>query len=252
MITFYFNNLLDDAALDATSQNNQFKLANLKDARRTKVYRSLTNNDDVILDVGQQELADSFFIVDNKLENFGINSIQLSASNALSFSPDLIDESVTLDYKNGQGLLEFNEVSARYYRLSLSSTLGYCELANFFIGKKLGLLDNKSINFGWTHREDELLNKSFNQFGQQFTDIITTRKIFNISFSLLNKDQLEQLDQLYDYCGTVKPFWVKIGCPSMSNELARFSGMVFLTSKPTKTNTFFNRYSLSMELREAT
>jgi hypothetical protein len=251
MIKFYFNNLLTGAQITTTTENAQFKAGNVRDDRRTKVYRSLSNSDSLTIDIGENAAMDSFFIVDNPKDGFGVNALSIHASSSPSFSPDLLNESVSLSYKYGQGFLKFDEISARYFKIEASSSLPYCELSNFFIGKEMELIDDKSINFGWTHQEDELINKSFNRYGQQFSDLIGTQRIFNLSFTNLTKDQLQQLDEMFDYCGTHTPFFTRIGCPDIQNELERYAGMVFMVNKPTKTNTFFNRYSLSMTLREA-
>jgi hypothetical protein len=251
MIKFYYNNLLDDAGLDPTSENAQFPASNIQDNRRTKVFRSTSNEDDLVLDFGANEDIDSFFIVDNHQDGFGISDLTIKLNSTTSFATPLATHEIDLNNKFGQGFKKFNSVSARYMKMELDSTLGYCELANFFIGKELELIDGKSINFGWTHQDRELINKSFNRNGQQFSDLIGTQKVFNVSFTNLTKDQLEQLDNMYDQCGTFKPFFVRIGCPDITNQLERYSGMVYLSNKPTKTNTFFNRYGLSMEMVEA-
>lgn len=248
MIKFYYNNIALDSNLSATTENAQFKASNIKDDRRTKVYRSTSNSDTLTLDFGDTQEIDSFFIVDNPQVGFGINSLIIEASQSLSFDPLVLQETVSLNNKYGQGLVEFDAVNARYFRLRMESSLDYCEISNFFIGKKL---EPKGINFGWTHKEDELINKSFNRYGQQFSDLIDTFKEFDIAFSQLTKDQLAEIDAMTDTVGTFKPLFVNIGCPDIQNELERFRGMVYINRKPTKTNTFFNRYSLSMTLREA-
>ena len=252
MIKFFWNNLVTDSGKILSSPNAQFPASNLIDSRRTKVVRTTSNSDTLIFDFGASEEIDSVFVVDNPIDGFGINSLSASASEAPSFIPDFLNLPVTLNNKYGQGLLEFAPVTARYFRLTMGSTLGYCELSKIFIGKKLELIDGKSINFGWTHKEEEIITKSFNRYGQQFTDLVGVFKEFNISFSNLTKDQLEQIDEMTDYVGTALPFFVAIGCPDITNNLERYAGMVYLNSKPTKTNTFFNRYSLTMSLREAT
>ena len=252
MIKFFWNNLVSYSGKIVTNPNAQFPASNLIDSRRTKVVRTTTNSDTVTFDFGVSSEIDSVFIVDNPIDGFGVTSVVVSASESPSFIPDLVNLPVSLNSKYGQGLLEFSTVTARYARLTLGSTLGYCELSKVFIGKKLELIDGKSINFGWTHKEEEIISKSFNRYGQQFTDLIGGFKEFNISFSNLTKDQLEQIDEMTDYVGTALPFFVSIGCPDITNSMERFAGMVYLNTKPTKTNTFFNRYSLTMSLREAT
>jgi hypothetical protein len=250
MIKFYYNNLVKDSGLTASTENAQFPASNVKDDRRTKVFRSTTNSDTLDLDFGVSEKINSFYIVDHPKDGFGITTLKIQASQSPTFSVLLLDEDVDLDEKFGQGYLEFTEVEARYFRLIMTSTLGYCEVSNFFVGSKLVLKNEKSINFGWTHQEQELINKSFNQIGQLFADKIAVRMEYNFSFSNLDKDQLEEINGLLDYVGTHRAFFVRIGCPSMTNEINRFGSMVFLNEKPTKPNTFFGRYQCSFTVFE--
>lgn len=251
MIKFFWNNLVDGAQITATTTNAQFPLSNLKDPRRTKVYRSTSNSDSVTFDFGQTENIDSVFAVGNPIDGIGFTAASLDAGATSVFSPDLLSASLDISAKYNEGFKEFTQVSTRFFRVNLTSTAGYCELANLFVGKSLTLIDDKSINFGWTHQEQELSRNSENPYGQVFSDLIGTRKVFNISFTNLTKDQLEQIDEMTDWTGLTRPFWVAIGCPDITNSLERFRGMVYLERKPTKTNTFFNRYGLSMTLREA-
>ena len=252
MIRFYYNNLLNDAAIQTSTENAQFPKSNVRDERRSKVFRSTTNTDTMTLDFGVNEAIDSFFIVDNPQDGFGINTLSLSASSVPTFTPDLLSAaSVSLDNKFGQGFLSFNEISARYFRLSATSTLGYCELSNFFVGKEFRLKDDKSINFGWTYEESQIVNQSVNKIGQRFSDLIGSQRKFTCSFTNLDKDHIEELNEMIDYVGTHRPFWINIGCPSMNNELPRFRGMVYLDSIPRFTNTFFNRYQTSLTMSEA-
>jgi len=52
--------------------------------------------------------------------------------------------------------------------------------------------------------------------------------------------------------GSTKPFYVAIDCDNIIDDKRRFAGMVYLNSVPNITNTNFARYSISMQLEEAT
>src|SRR5690554_1535884 len=122
MIKFYFNNLLTGAQIITTTENAQFKAENVRDDRRTKVYRSLSNNNSLTIDIGESAAMDSFFIVDNPKDGFGVDSLSIHASSSPSFSPDLLNETISLSVKYGQGFLKFDPISARYFKIEATST----------------------------------------------------------------------------------------------------------------------------------
>jgi hypothetical protein len=251
-IKFYSGNLVDQATLSASTENALFPLENLQDPRRTKVFRSTTNSDTVVLDFQETSDVDSVFIVSNPIDGFGISTLAIDLNATNSWGAPAYSDTVTWSTVHGLGYNEFAATqSYRFARLSLTSTLGYCELSKLFIGKKISLLNDRSINYGWSYVSKDNSRTQENRYGQRFSDVINRQRQFNISFSNINKDQLDQIFEIYDDKGLTKPFFVRIGCDEMISDKRRFSGMVYLNSIPQITNRFFNNYSLSMTLEEA-
>jgi hypothetical protein len=251
MISFYIDNLIDKATLTPSSVNAQFPANNLKDSRRTKVFRTNNFSDNLVIDFQETSSVDSFIIMDNWKDGFGVSTLSLQLNPVDNWATPLFQTPITYSIKHGISINEFTPVSGRFARLVMSSTLDYCELSKIFIGKKLTIGNDRSINFGWTYVDNDLSSKASNRYGQLFFDKNTRQKQFNISFSLLTKDAMDDIFQIYDKMGETKPFYVSIGCDNMNNEKERFQGMVYMNSIPTITNTNFNRYSLSMSLIEA-
>lgn len=251
-IKFYSGNLVDQASLASSSENALFPLTNLQDARRTKVFRSNSNADTVVLDFQQTSDIDSLFVASNPFDGFGVSTISIDLNATNSWGAPAYSDTLTWSTIHGVGYNEFTVMqSYRFARLSLASTLGYCELSKLFIGKKISLLNDRSINYGWNYQSKDNSKIQENRYGQKFSDVINRQRVFDISFSNINKDQLDQLFEIYDDKGLTKPFFVRIGCDEMINEKRRFAGMVYLNSIPQITNRFFNNYSLSMTLEEA-
>lgn len=213
--------------------------------------RTNSNSDNLILDFQETSEIDSVFIVDNPRSGFGISTLTFDLNATANFATPAYSDSLTFSPKFGNGWKEFTQKDYRFMRINMTSSLGFCELSKLFVGKKIELLNNKSINFGWTYQDKEISTKKENRYGQIFTDVISRQKQFNIAFSNLNKDQLDQIFEFYDTKGTTKPFFVRIGCADMANNLERYAGMVYMTAIPVITNTRFNKYSLSMTLEEA-
>lgn len=251
-IRFYSHNLVDQAVITPSTVNAQFPASNLVDPRRTKLFRSNTASDEIVFDFGETSDVNSFFIVDNPLDGFGVSTLSLEFNGTNTWGSPAATESLSFSTQFKNGYTDFATThSYRFARLVMNSSLAYCELSKIFIGKSIELLGGRSINFGWSVQFKDKARTTENRYGQKFSDVINRQRVFNISFSNLNKDQLDQIFEIYDAKGTHLPFYIRIGCDNMINDNRRFSGMVYLNSAPQITNRFFNNYSLSMNLEEA-
>lgn len=250
-IAFYAGNLIDQATLTPSTENLLFPVKNVKNPMRTKVFRSNSNNDSIILDFIEDSEIDSIIIADNWKSGFGITNATLELNGTNTWGSPAYSQAINMNSKFGLGLTEFATLqSFRFGRLVLTSSLGYCELANIFVGKKI-TPGNRSLNFGWSVQDNDLSIVKENRYGQKFVDLVSRQKVFNISFSNLTKDEVDSLYAIHDEVGLSKPFFVTIGSASMANELERYAGMVYLKSMPLITNKSFNRFNLSMSMEEA-
>lgn len=250
-IKFYSENLVERATITASTENALFPKSNLLDPRRTKVFRSTSASDEVVFDFQETSAIDSIFIVDNPFDGFGISSLTLNLNATNTWGAPAYTDTVSFSDIFGLGYKEFTTQNYRFAQVALTSSLAYCELSNLFIGKKIDMLNDRSISYGWTYTSKDNSRVQENRYGQKFADVINRQKQLSISFSNLNKDQLDQIFELYDDKGITKPFYVRIGCDGMTNDLRRYSGMVYMASVPQITNRFFNNYGLSMTLEEA-
>lgn len=235
--------------MTASTENAMFPVNNLKDYRRSKVFRSTTNSDSVILDFQETSEINGIFILPSKRDGFGISSITFEFNHSTDFSsPAYSVVSVPLSATLGIGHITFNTIAYRFCRIVMTSTLGYCELSNIFIGKELPL--TRSINYGWTMKDEELSIKSKNRYGQIFADIISRQKVFNFAFKNLQKGDLELLNIMFDRIGETKPFYIAIGNNTIVTDYRRFSGAVVLEDIPMITNGNFGKFNLSVSSRE--
>ena len=251
-IRFYSTNLVDQATITASTENALFPTNNLIDPRRTKVLRTTTASDNIVFDFQETSEIDSIFIVDNPFDGFGVSTLSLEMNATDAWGSPAATETPDFSVVRGLGFTDFTTIHEyRFARLVMTSSLSYCEISKLFIGKGITLLNDKSINYGWSVTYKDNSRNVENRYGQRFSDVINRQKQFNIAFSNLDKDQLDQIFELYDDKGITKPFYVRIGCDGMVNDNRRFSGMVYLSSAPQITNRFFNKYNLSMTLEEA-
>ena len=246
----YSENLALNSVLTPSSENALFPASNIQDDRRTKVFRSTSNSDSIILDFGVASDIDTIFIASNKRNGFGFGSVTVEFNSTPVFTSPAASVSVPFSDDHGLGHVEFTKISYRYARIVMSSTLGYCELSKIYLGTKLTL--NSTIKFGWTYKDEDLALKALNRYGQQFTDLIGRQKKINFAFSYVNKDDLAVINSIIDTNGESGIVWLKIGDSTMSDDYRRFSGCFLLEDSPLITNTHFNKYSLSCAVRELT
>ena len=170
----YDVNLVEGSVITPTTENLLFPANNIKDARRSKIYRSLSNADSLILDFQETSEINGIFIVADKRAGFGISTVTVHFNATSNFTTPAYSVSVPLSEKFGIGFISFDTIEYRFAKIEMTSTLGYCELANVFIGKDLGM--ERSVSFGWTLKNEHLNTKSINRYGQQFSDTIIRQK----------------------------------------------------------------------------
>lgn len=246
----YSQNLVDQSVLTPSTENALFPVENIQDYRRSKVFRSTTNSDNIVFDFGETSDVNTVFLISDKRNGFGFSTITLQFNATNTWGSPAASEVVTFSTEHGIGFTEFTTThSYRFCRAVITSTLGYCEVANLFLGKKDDLI--RSINFGWSYRDLELVNQKTNRYGQIFSDIISRQKVITCSIQHMTKDNLDEFFKVYDSKGESRPFFIRLGCAEMSNDYRRFSGMVFFQDVPTVVNPNFNKYNVTMTLREA-
>ena len=251
---FLANNLVDTASISASSVNSQFPVSNIQHDFRTKVYRSTSNNDSIVFDLGSIEDVDHVAICDNWQDGFGVTSVTIEANGTDSWGAPAFSTSMTLDNTFGVSIKALSSTqSYRFWRLVLTSTLGYCEISHVFIGLASSISTN-GVSYGWNYRNQDLKIVGVSRYGQEYIDDITTRKeLNNMSFKVMNTAEIDKIFEVYDNRRTVKPFYVKVGDDTnsiISNE-DRFNGLYKLVSSPTVTNpSAFGLYDVSLSVRE--
>jgi hypothetical protein len=252
-IRFYVENLVDQAiSITPSTENALFPASNLQDHRRTKVFRSTTNSDNIVFDFGETSDINSIMIVDDPLNGFGVSTVTLELNGTNTWGAPAFSQALTFSTEHGVGYAEFSTQSYRFGRLVCTSSNSYIEIAQVFIGESVQIGPDRSPNYGWSYQNEDSSRITKNRYGQRFVDVIDRNKNVNMSFGLLTYEDMEDVYTILDHCGETKPFFMRLGCNSINvQDDRRFSGMFYLTSVPQVTNTSFNRYSLSFSLEEA-
>ena len=253
MIQFLSNNLVTNSNITASTENAQFPVTNINDPRRTKTYRSTSNSDNIVIDLGGADAVDTFAIVDNFKTGFTVSTITLEANGTDVWTSPAFTTTVTLDDTFGVAIKQFTEVNYRFWRIVLTGTLGYCEISNIFLGKATKLTTN-GLSYNWNYSNMDLSKKSTNRDGQEFFDVVTPRKeLTNLQFQVFDKDEIDTVLGVYDSNLTYNPFFIylPLETESLFNNDDRFNGMYRFSSAPQMTNTTSGYYNITLNLREA-
>lgn len=251
MIKFYSGNLLDQATITVSSENALFPKSNLTHPFRSRVFRSQDDLVTVTFDFQETSLVDSVIIVPDLVSGFGVNIGTFKLNGSSNFASPAFINAITFNHTHGLAYAEFSEQSFRFAELELESSLGYCELSKVFIGKKIDFDEQVSIDFGWTYKSDTLSIIKKNAYGQKFIDARPRQKKLSFALRTLNKDELDQVFEIYDTCGEEKPFFIRLGSTDIINDPDRFGGMYYMTDIPQIINKSFGLYDLAMSLEEA-
>lgn len=250
-VRFYAINQVYGANLTGSTENAQFPASNVQDDRRTKVFRTTAPTGSLVLDFGSTTDIDSFMIVPHSFDGFGINSLTLELNATNEWSSPAVQQAITLDSTHNVGLYEFASVQQyRFARLVFSSSLEYCEIANFFIGKRINFTNN-DFNYPIKYKQETRKQVSTNRYGQKFFDEINTQKSFSGSISTMTKTEVDQLFEMLDYNSTTKPVFINFESTSMLNDTDRINGMYYLRNDPDLDYTEGNYWNVSLNFEEA-
>jgi hypothetical protein len=250
-IRFYALNQVYTASITGSFENAQFPVLNIADDRRTKVFRTTAASGDIVLDFGGSVEIDSFMIVPHSSDGWGISNLTLELNATNEWSSPAVTQSIALDQLFEVGKHEFSTVQTyRFARLVFDSTLSYCEIANFFIGKRIELVDN-DFTYPLQYKQNTRRNESINRFGQKFIDEINTQKKFSGSIETMTKDEFDQILEMLDFNSTTRPIFINVESTAMLNDMDRVNGMYYISSDPDTSYVVGNYWNIGLSFDEA-
>jgi len=252
MIKFLANNLVEGATITGSTSNAQFPASNIAEDFRTKVWRSTSNSDNVVFDLGSIEPVDYLAIADNWQSGFGVSTITVEANATDSWGAPSFSTTLTFSSTFGVGLKSITEQSYRYWRFVVTSTLGYCELSNIFIGKAVDITTN-GVDYNWSYLNADLKKVSTSRYGQEFIDDMGQRKELNgLSMKVVDTTELDQFFEVFDERRTIKPFFIDFADENnvISNDSNRFSGIYKFKNEPEITNVSSGFWNTTFSLKE--
>jgi hypothetical protein len=250
-IRFYALNQVYESIMTASSENAQFPVDNIKEDRRTKVFRTTSSSGDIVMDFGGSVDIDSFMVVPHSSDGFGISTLTLELNATNDWVSPAVSQVITLDTTFNVGSFEWSTIqSYRFARLVFTSTLTYCEIANIFIGKRVEFQDN-DITYPISYKQVTRRNESENRYGQKFIDEINTQKVFSGSINTMTLAEIDQLLEMLDFNAITRPVFVAFESSSILNDVDRLNGMYYLAADPQLEFDQGNYWNISLSFEEA-
>lgn len=249
-IRFCTDNLVQQSTITASENNAQFPADNIKDDRRSKVYKSLTTSCNVVFDFGSVRQIDTFSIVDSNISSFGIDTITVQLSNVNSWLTPPVSEVVTLDTNNGWGNFNWpTDQNYRYARIVLTNIINPVEVAKVFIGKSVYFSE---ICFGYpvVYKQNNRASVSQNRYGQKFFDEINTQKEVSGEIPSINKNEMDLMLSVLDYASFTRPIWLNFDALTFLNDQNRISGYYYLSDDPAMTLNAGNFWTIGLSFVE--
>lgn len=250
---FLTNNYLTNANISILSGgvNAQFPLINIKHPFTTKVFRSTTGPSEILVDLIQTRNVDSFAIVGNALSGLGVNSVSIYGSSTVDFTSSTeIEIDLSADYNTGFKF--FESVAFRFWKISCTSTVDFVELSNIYLGSRTTITNNGLSLDSFSYKVEDNSEITENQYGQKFVD--KRNKIESISgtFKFLNKDEYDQISDVYASHGKHTPLWVVLDPESNLSNNGKFiyTGNFYLTNDLSYTSSGPSLFDCSIALRQ--
>ncbi len=255
---FFVENLVQGSLKSASSTdiplspvNAQFPLSNLDDDRRTKVFRSTTNNVSIVFDLGIARDINSILIVDSGIGSFGFVTADIQF-NAVDSWGSIPSQSISIDPIFGFANLLLTSVEhVRFVRLTLNNTAGYCELSKIFIGEDVSV-GELSFSYPITFRQNNNATMQKNRLGQKFFDEINSQKELEGSFNTINKEELESLFEVFDYASFTRPVWIFFPEGQITTNNHRLCGYYYLKDDPSMQLLPANYWNVTLKFEEGT
>lgn len=263
---FFYRNLVtligstivdsDGSSTIATFSNVNYPITNLKIQTTTKQFRTKTGTltCTFVIDCGSPMAASDVLLVGDSVTGaLYVSSVTIkgaannSASNwtaatAYTFSgTSFVDE--TEFFAHGS----FPEATFRYWQVTVTNPTGYVGFSNIFIGTSLEM--PLSLDNTMTRTDRSVVQEG--RYGQKYIDILPYQKQFGFSLEYQTKEEREEFDAMFDYCGIKYPLWFIMD----PNETVIYNkevtaGYCYLDSMPTWTTPFVGLYSTSFNLSQ--
>ncbi len=237
---FLYNNLLDSATLSNDGTIPGFGLANLQDPRLSRVYRSLSTADNIVIDLGAATAIDTFTLA---AHNIASREVTLEANATDSWATPAFSLVVGINERMGYEV--FTAETHRYWRVVIddpTNTLGQIQIGRIGIGAgfdgPLMELDMSIPTRSTTERSLSRTRQSYANEGKRY-------RAATVTFPFITEAQKASFDEMFEFSDTLPVF---VDLPELSAEQAMYANLSGSFDYGYRFGVY--RFSLSLNLEE--
>lgn len=210
-LTFGSNNLAVNSetvySLISGTENAQFPLTNLLHPFTTKVFRSVGDNVEILVDTKTSTTKNMFAVVGSSTGGFGFSSIRLFGSASSNFTTST-EYTIALSDKYNFGFVKFSNASFRYWKIVLVGNGDYAELSNIFLGEQYGFSTNTLSIAGFEFINEDNTKVTVNEYNQKFITTYNSVKRVSGDIDYINREEFDLLNYLFNTHGIREPIWM--------------------------------------------
>jgi len=254
MMTFYSNNLFDNATLTFISQNDNFPVTNIQDFIPSKVYETGNTlaSEAIYIDLGNSETVTNLIIYNHNF-NGTENSFNLYASNSAFISP-AFTQAITVSSTIN---ISFASKTYRYWWITFTKTVAsdIRSIGRIYLGTNYefdasGDPDYDGYTLTWN--DPSVLGKSIG--GQTFMEQKEQFRTIDLTFTGRPDTEKVALEAIYEANGTWYPLFIQI-LPTSTSEMNEVIYARITNNQAFKINSWQDDYNLpnwtySMSLEE--
>lgn len=210
----YWDNLLDDCVLTASTEVTAYEVENLQNIHRVQTWRTTgITSENVVIDagLGNTIAPASLLISYHNLTSSATVTLQGNATD--SWGAPSFSQALTLDYNADTIIVEVTGASTayRYWRIVIADTTNtdtYLEIGRIFIGDGLEVDKSASDSFSEVYKSTTVTQFSFS--GQPFSDVGVTYREYDLFFPYWDSDMKDDIHEMFQAVGAHTPVFLTI------------------------------------------
>jgi hypothetical protein len=254
MHLFLVNNLIDNASLSMISGTElyQFPLTNIQHEFTTKIFRVEANACSILIDTALTTPKDTIMIVGSSVDGIGFTTANLYSSTTTDFTGAV---AVPIDVSSEYNIawVQFTSTNHRYFKLEFTGTGSVTEVSNIFLGQA-DTLNSKGMSarsFKYNYADKAEINS--NRYGNRFSTNYSKLLSMSGSFSVLEENDRQSLEEIVLLKGMTKPFFIILDKDNFlgTDSKYKFSGYFYFSSLPEFSSLSTKYFTSNFALEQA-
>jgi len=209
-IRFVCDNYIETAEITVVEgiENAQFPISNLFNPTLGKYARLESQDVKIVIDLRQVRNIDSFAVLGNPQNTFGISSASFKTAALPDFtnSPSF---DIELNAQQNLGYIFLQDpVAHRYVEFTFTGTGAYTEIGRIVIGEHFHLPQNNLAIGSFAYGYTDLSTITKNQYSQRFVDKRNLVKTLGGTIESCTKEEMDLIDTMFINNGRHDPIFM--------------------------------------------